>query len=216
MLGVSNSFKNQYTVSGRDGRLDDRQGPGEQELVLGVRRETADTSHRVLVGAPSAVVQPGQVVRLPRTVDADGHARPGLGKQVEKFLGEERPVGLNADWVALGSQLGSQAAKQLGEPMVAEQERLAPVQNDREARILPLGLIDQPVTDGGHHLQAHALRLRAPSRVRPLVDVAVRAIEVAPARGLDEDRVESACRAHVAVARATATGPDCADLCTRS
>ena len=58
------------------------------------------------------------------------------------LLAEKRPVGLDADGVAIGGQMSPQAAQQSSELAEAEQQRLSPVQNDREARLLASGLFD--------------------------------------------------------------------------
>ena len=106
--------------------------------------------------------------------------------------------------------------EQLGESAVAEQERLAAVEDDRETRLLASGLFDEPVTDGGSHLSAHALRLSAPGGVRSVVDVAVGAVEVAPTRGLDEDRVHPSRGIHDERISRAGYRPRLCRLCTRS
>ena len=80
-----------------DGGLDDRERAGEQEFALGVGSKTLNAPHGGGVCAPTAMVQTGEIVGFRRSIDADGHAGTGLGKEVEEVLAEERPVGLDAD-----------------------------------------------------------------------------------------------------------------------
>ena len=65
------------------------------------------------------------------------------------------------------------------------------MQDDREARLLAVGLFDQPAAHRIEHRGIHALGLPAPCGVRSLVHVAIAAIEIAAACGLDEDRVHA-------------------------
>ena len=94
--------------------------------------------------------------------------------------------------MAFGGQALAQAAQQPGERVKADQQRLAAVQDDREAGLLAVGLFDQPAAHCIEHHSVHALGLPAPCGVRSLVHVAISAIEIAAACGLDEDRVHVA------------------------
>ena len=62
---------------------------------------------------------------------------------------------------------------------------------------LPVGMLDQPFVNRGQNRRRHALGLKAPGGVRPLIHVAVRAIDIAAARGLQKNRVELALDDHV-------------------
>ena len=106
--------------------------------------------------------------------------------------------------------MSPQTAQQCRELVESEQQRLSTMENDREPCLLASGLLDQPLADGLRHVAAHALGLKAPSSVRPLVDVAVGAVDVAPAGGLDENRVQPAGGVHAEVERRTAIDLDCA------
>ena len=82
----SQSFQEPIDSLGSHGRLDDREGPREQEFALPVRSEKANSPHRGRMRAPSSVVQPCEIVCHARAVDADGHTRPGLGEQVQDLF----------------------------------------------------------------------------------------------------------------------------------
>ena len=166
--------------------------------------------------ALAAVVHPGEIVRFRWAVDADGHAGACLGKEVQVPPGKERSIGLDTDGMTFGGKLRPQAAEQFGKLGEAEQQRFTPVEDDREPRLLAFRLLDEAVADGGQHVSTHAFRLKTPSGIRPPVHVAVRAVEVAPARGLDEDRVYAARGVHVAHISRVGYRPRLCRLCTRS
>ena len=192
-----------------DGGLDDRERTREQELALRVRSEKTNSPHRGCVGAVASMVEPGKVVGFRWPVDAHGHAGTRLGKEIEQLLAEKGSVGLDTDGVATRRQLSPQAMQKCGELVEAQQQRFPSMENDCEACVLPSSLVDQSIAEGLRDLAMHALWLKAPSGIGPLIHVAVRAVDVAPARGLDENRVEPTHGRHATIGIGRAIDPDC-------
>ena len=88
------------------------------------------------------------------------------------------------------------------------------MENDCESHGLPPGLFDQSVSYRCQHLWAHPLGLCAPRGIGSLVHVAVRAVHVAPACSLYENRVELALSVGPTASASRAIYPDC-DGCGR-
>ena len=199
-----------------DGGLDDRERTGEEEFTLGVCSEKANTPNRGRVRALAAMVEPGKIVDWRRPVDAYGHAGTCFGKEIEQLLAEKRSVGLDTDGMAMRSQMSPQATKKCSELIEAQQQRFPSVENDREARLLPSGVFDQSLAESLHDLAMHAFGLKAPRGVRPAVHVAVGAVDIAPTRGLDENRVQPAGGRRIAVDHGKDYRPRLCRLWTRS
>jgi hypothetical protein len=132
-------------------------------------------------------VPPG---RLGVAVQADADPDPEILERAEHRSAEQRAVGLH-DHVHLGRHGGTKQADEARQPLRSRQQRLTAVQDDVDALQPVLRRVAGDALDGlGGHGGAHPLGQLPPRLIRHLVDVAVRARQIAAAVNLQDELPE--------------------------
>jgi hypothetical protein len=135
-------------------------------------------------------VPPG---RLLVSVQADADPDSQALQHGEHRAVEEGPVGLDTN-VHLGRHLGTEQADQACQPLRPREQRFTAVQDDVDAREVVLGRVLRDAIDGlGGHRLAHPLGQSAPALIRHLIDVTIRARQVAAAVDLKDELPEGSC-----------------------
>ena len=104
------------------------------------------------MGAISASIKAGDIVRNRRAIDADRHTGTSVGEQVKQSGGKERPVCLNANGVPFRRQVVPNAVEQHCEIVESKQQGLASVQYSGETHFLVVRLSSETIADRGNDL----------------------------------------------------------------
>ena len=145
------------------------------------RPQLGDPGHDPVVTAAAAVVDAEHVVHRRRTVEAHTHRHAVVGEHLCPPVVDERAVGLHRDpYGPDRAQLRAQPGAPPGEPVTAEEGGFATMEHHVDLVLTDQTAVLGDARDGGlEDLLRHQSRLVTPRLVALLVDVAVRAGQVA-------------------------------------